>query len=444
MQKYGMIYSDKLPIIGDYVMVHRPEDIEAVFRKGEGRYPSRLSFPPWMEVREELGVGLGIVLLEEEKWFKRRAPISKFTMIPRKVAEFYKDFNAITHDLILAMRRFRVKDTDVLHDVPALLFNWSFESASFFVLGKRMGCLPDPSHAPHDCQLFIEAIGTFFRSSQELALSLPLYKLLNTKPWRNLKESVQTINTNASLHIQQRLNEIKEKDLKAEGQSGEEEVPEKVDFLTYIIHSGQMSLDDIVVNAVDLIGGGVDTTSMALAWTLYCLASNPYEQGKLRAEIQSVVGMADTVTPEDLNNMPHLRSCVKEALRLYPIAPNNSRLLKEDVVLSDYHVPAGTTVLMPLTVIGRMADVFPDPLRYLPERWSHDRDKGVHMFASLPFGFGSRMCIGRRIAELEIHIALTQIIKHFEVSFPDKMPLGIKEELLNVPNRPMNLIFKDL
>lgn len=64
---------------------------------------------------------------EEEKWFKRRAPISKFTMIPRKVAEFYKDFNAITHDLILAMRRFRVKDTDVLHDVPALLFNWSFE-----------------------------------------------------------------------------------------------------------------------------------------------------------------------------------------------------------------------------------------------------------------------------------------------------------------------------
>lgn len=63
MQKYGMIYSDKLPIIGDYVMVHRPEDIEAVFRKGEGRYPSRLSFPPWMEVREELGVGLGIVLL---------------------------------------------------------------------------------------------------------------------------------------------------------------------------------------------------------------------------------------------------------------------------------------------------------------------------------------------------------------------------------------------
>lgn len=51
---------------------------------------------------------------------------------------------------------------------------------------------------------------------------------------------------------------------------------------------------------------------------------------------------------------------------------------------------------------------------------------------------------GRRIAELEIHIALAQIIKTFEVSFPDNMPLGIKEELLNTPNRPMNLSFKDL
>ena len=124
-----------------------------------------------------------------------------------------------------------------------------------------MGCLPDPLDAPHDCQMFIEAIGTFFRSSQELVFTLPLYKLLNTKPWRNLKDSIQTINTNALHHIQQKLKEIKEEDLKAVGQSGGEEVPEKVDFLTYIIHSGQLSLEDIVANAVDLIGGGVDTVS---------------------------------------------------------------------------------------------------------------------------------------------------------------------------------------
>ena len=63
MQKYGVIYRDKIPVLSDYVVVHRPEDIEEIFRKGEGRYPSRVSFPPWVEVREELGIGRGILLL---------------------------------------------------------------------------------------------------------------------------------------------------------------------------------------------------------------------------------------------------------------------------------------------------------------------------------------------------------------------------------------------
>ena len=64
---------------------------------------------------------------EEEEWFKSRSPISKFTMIPRKVGEFHEDFNAITHDLVRAVRKMRDKETNVLHDVPPLLFNWSFE-----------------------------------------------------------------------------------------------------------------------------------------------------------------------------------------------------------------------------------------------------------------------------------------------------------------------------
>ena len=51
---------------------------------------------------------------------------------------------------------------------------------------------------------------------------------------------------------------------------------------------------------------------------------------------------------------------------------------------------------------------------------------------------------GRRIAELEIHIALAHIIKNFEVGFLDKMPLDIKVELLNNPNRAMSLSFRDL
>ena len=130
-------------------------------------------------------------------------------------------------------------------------------AASFFVLGKRMHCLPDPSLAPPDCQVLIEGVGNVFKSSQELVLSLPLYKLWATRPWRMLRDAIRSVNTVALSHVEQRLKEIRDEDLKHS--AGTLEVPEKVDFLTYILHSGQMSLEDVVVNAVDLISGGVDT-----------------------------------------------------------------------------------------------------------------------------------------------------------------------------------------
>lgn len=63
MKKYGVIYRDNIPVLSEYIAVHRPEDVEEVFRKGEGRYPSRLAFLPWKKVREELGIGFGILLL---------------------------------------------------------------------------------------------------------------------------------------------------------------------------------------------------------------------------------------------------------------------------------------------------------------------------------------------------------------------------------------------
>ncbi|NWH68881.1 CP27B protein, partial [Geococcyx californianus] len=57
---------------------------------------------------------------------------------------------------------------------------------------------------------------------------------------------------------------------------------------------------------------------------------------------------------------------------------------------------------------SRDSRVFPDPDSFRPERWLR-RDVSHHPFASLPFGFGKRSCVGRRLAELEIHLALAQV-----------------------------------
>ena len=111
------------------------------------------------------------------------------------------------------------------------------------------------------------------------------------------------------------------------------------------------------------------------------------------------------------------------SFRLYPIVPNNTRVLKEDVVLSGYRVPAGVsysyrlpktihtnrhakfpvllyiitlqaTITMSTIVSGRLPEYFPEPEKFKPERWSRDNPEPPNAFASLPFGFGRRMCVG--------------------------------------------------
>ena len=63
---------------------------------------------------------------------------------------------------------------------------------------------------------------------------------------------------------------------------------------------------------------------------------------------------------------------------------------------------------MPFYAMGRMEEHFENPEEYNPHRWLSD-EKGVSKFASLPFGFGARMCIGKRIAELQLKMSLAYV-----------------------------------
>ncbi len=92
---------------------------------------------------------------------------------------------------------------------------------------------------------------------------------------------------------------------------------------------------------------------------------------------------------------------LKESLRLNPISIGVGRISPVDAIFSDYLVPAGTVLVSQNQVTCRLQKYFPEPDRFLPERWERKADKGgrIHPYLSLPFGFGPRMCIGRRLAE---------------------------------------------
>jgi cytochrome P450 family 12 len=150
---------------------------------------------------------------------------------------------------------------------------------------------------------------------------------------------------------------------------------------------------------------------------------------------------------KSLDNIPFMRASVKESMRLLPVVNGNTRRLNDNIVLNGYQVPKGTDILM-VSSANRMH--FEKSNEYIPERWlkeNHDEKcphaRDTHPFAFLPFGFGSRMCVGRRMADMELEIMTARILREFKIEWhqPD---LKRKTTILTLPDGPLKFTFKDL
>lgn len=98
--------------------------------------------------------------------------------------------------------------------------------------------------------------------------------------------------------------------------------------------------DVALVMTLDSIVAGVDTTSSTTFGVLYSLALNQDKQEILRNELRVALPEKDTkLTPENMRNMPYLRACIKEALRMHPLAAGNFRATGRDITLQGYQIP---------------------------------------------------------------------------------------------------------
>lgn len=163
------------------------------------------------------------------------------------------------------------------------------------------------------------------------------------------------------------------------------------------------------------------------------------------------------LTAENTKQMPYLRACLKESLRIMPITPGNMRVCVKDLLLSGYQIPAGTGVLMGVMELSNSEEYFPRHKEFLPERWLKTRSKTMLMeteddnsnelgnslenssskcknpFVYLPFGFGPRTCIGKRIAELELNTFTARLIRNYRISWANKTDLEYESNAITKP-----------
>ncbi|KAI4495621.1 hypothetical protein M0802_008456 [Mischocyttarus mexicanus] len=156
--------------------------------------------------------------------------------------------------------------------------------------------------------------------------------------------------------------------------------------------------------------------------------------------IVRILPLRDTpIEAVHLENLKYLKACIKETLRMYPVVIGNGRCMTKDTVISGYLVPKGVQVVFQHYVISNLDKYFPSSKEFIPERWLQD-DGVLHAFASLPFGYGKRMCLGRRFAELEMIIVISKILQYYKVEYHHEK-LDYYIDPMYTPKGPLKLTF---
>ncbi|XP_055681826.1 probable cytochrome P450 6g2 [Lutzomyia longipalpis] len=192
--------------------------------------------------------------------------------------------------------------------------------------------------------------------------------------------------------------------------------------------------DTLVAQAAAFIIAGYESSSSAIAFALYELAQNQEIQEKLRKEIKSYIEKYESIQYETVHEMKYLHCVVQEIFRLYPSLPFLERICtptdgKSTYSLEPYHkfaVPSGMSVYIPLLAIHRDPNYFPDPMKFIPERFDSTSWDLAHQNAFMAFGLGPRSCIGSRFGYLQVKLALITILRNYLVEASERTPKTIK------------------
>ncbi|XP_037815904.1 cytochrome P450 CYP12A2-like [Lucilia sericata] len=436
------------------VITHNLDDFEVVLRN-EGIWPDR----PGSETlhyhrhvhRADFFQGVeGLISTQGETWGTFRSAVNPVMMQPKNVHLYLHKMSEVNKEFIERIRQIRdPKTLEVSDTFEEEINRWTLESVSVVALDKQLGLITKNRDNPAAKELF-QALNDFFMYSLELEFKPSLWRYYKTKTFKNLMKTLDKIVDITSSYVNEAIERIEEDRKKG--------VPEKPENEKSVLEK-LIKIDKRIasVMAMDMLMAGVDTTTTTFTGLMLCLAKNPEKQEKLRQEILKILPQKDSEFDENaLKNIPYLRACIKESQRIYPLALGNARAPANDVVISGYRVPKGTQISLCTVSMIRNSDYYPQPNVFLPERWLRSNKKTdissecphslkpSNPFIHLPFGFGARSCIGRRIVEMELELGIARLVRNYQIEFNYPTENAFKGLLINVPNIPLKFKFTDL
>ncbi|KAI0894937.1 benzoate 4-monooxygenase cytochrome P450 [Annulohypoxylon nitens] len=293
-------------------------------------------------------------------------------------------------------------------DLPTLFEAMTFDVMGDLAFGQPFGALDMETRHPW----ISAAIGTLMMSiiidvlNHYPTIARGLVMLMHGK----FKKAVEDMKTNERL-----VYNLVKKRIEAK--------TDRKDFLTRVIQErdpNDVSDKQIAAHSSDMVIAGSDTTATGLSSIVYFLLQNPSSLAKLKAEVRDTFDQYSQITYSSTIKMKYLRAVIQEGLRILPPV---SVPLPRDVpdggaVVDGQFLPGGTHVgANPLATSLSSAN-FHDPFSWKPERWI-DPDCKDNLESFLPFSLGPRVCIGRNVAWLELHVTIAKLFWVYDLELAD-------------------------
>ena len=305
-----------------------------------------------------------------QEWYEIRSKVQQIMMRPESALYYISDLENIAMELVEKISN--VKDKNGMLEPCDLVREYSLEATGFIFMGARLGALKGSGDGKRLIENEIktkELLGTLLYAPLSIAPYLPIYK-------KYIKCQIEAFDI-CKKHVDIAIGKLNETD---------------DSVIAKLVRKCGKDSSIPTIMSIDGLQVGIGTTSSTAAFLLYHLAANPEKQEKLYEEVCKTIGHDGRVTESALGKMKYMKACQTESQRILPAVFATIRRAEEGLVIGGYDIPKGTTVFRCGSVSSNDPANFPNPAKFMPERWlrgcpeRHNADS----FANIPFGHGAR------------------------------------------------------
>jgi len=395
-QKYGDIFSMQLSGLGSYVIIGNPKAIQEIFTQD-----SKFDIGCGNKLAESL-IGRNSIMLMDGYRHQRERKLLMPPFHGEKLQAYAEQICLITKQIA---SQWQFGESFVVRSVMQKI---SLEVIVQIVFGLSEG--ERYEQIKPLLTSWVDMTDSPLRSSM---LFLPFLQQDRGKwtPWGRMKQRQR--------YLHQLLQaEIEEK--RAMNNQGQFDVLSLM--MTARDENGQaMTDEELKDELLTILFAGHETTATTLAWAFYQIHQNSHVLKQLQQEFNS---LGENPQPMKIAQLPYLTAVCYETLRMYPVLPGLfPRISKSAINIGGYQFDAHTTFMLSIYLLHYREDLYPNPQEFKPERFL-ERQYSASEY--IPFGGGSRRCLGYALALLEMKLVLATVLSNYQLALVDNKPIRVQ------------------